>query len=132
MAVTVVTRIKDWKARARRLAENIAVLAIAVRDPRTPWYAKALAIAVVAYALSPLDLIPDFIPVLGYVDDLLILPFALTLTIRLIPRDVWEDCRARATNDVTGMRRARLVAAGIIVVVWLLMVAAVLHHFVKR
>jgi len=132
MAVTFVTRIKDWKARARRLAENIAVLAMAVRDPRTPWYAKALAIAVVAYALSPLDLIPDFIPVLGYVDDLLILPFALTLTIRLIPRNVWEDCRARATNDVIGMRRARRVAAGIIVVVWLLMVAAVLHHFVKR
>jgi len=132
MAVTFVTRITNWKARARRLAENIAVLAIAVRDPRTPWYAKALAIAVVAYALSPLDLIPDFIPVLGYVDDLLILPFALTLTIRLIPRNVWEDCRARATNDVIGMRRARRVAAGIIVVVWLLMVAAVLHHFVKR
>ena len=94
----------------------------ATRDPRVPWYAKALALAVVAYALSPIDLIPDFIPVLGYLDDLLILPAGVLAVMALIPAQVMEECRARAS----GMEGhpARWVAAAVIAAVWLALAAA--------
>ena len=75
---------------------QVHALLLAYRDPRTPWYAKALAVLVAAYALSPIDLIPDFIPVLGQLDDLLLVPLGIALAVRLIPREVLADCRARA------------------------------------
>ena len=84
------------KERAKKLNEDIPAVFLALKDKKTPWYAKALAAVTVAYALSPIDLIPDFIPVLGYLDDLLLLPAMTTLTIRLIPKDVLEQCRERA------------------------------------
>ena len=85
-----------WKARARALKRDTYALYLACRDPRVPWYAKALAAAVVAYALSPIDLIPDFIPVLGYLDDLLLVPLGLALALRLIPAPVMAECRREA------------------------------------
>jgi uncharacterized membrane protein YkvA (DUF1232 family) len=88
-----------WRQQVRRLRglkRETYALYLAVRDPRVPWYVKALAAAVVGYALSPLDLIPDFIPVLGYVDDLLIVPLGVALVLRLMPRDVMAECRERA------------------------------------
>lgn len=88
-------KVKSW---ARKLAEESYVLYLAARDPRTPWYAKVLAGGVAAYALSPIDLIPDFIPVLGYLDDLLILPVGIALAIRAIPSEVLVDCRAEAAR----------------------------------
>jgi len=84
------------RARARELKIQVHALLLAYRDPRTPWYAKALAVLVAAYALSPIDLIPDFIPVLGQLDDLLLVPLGIALAVRLIPREVLADCRARA------------------------------------
>jgi uncharacterized membrane protein YkvA (DUF1232 family) len=84
------------RARARELKIQVHALLLAYRDPRTPWYAKALAALVAAYALSPIDLIPDFIPVLGQLDDLLLVPLGIALAVRLIPREVLADCRARA------------------------------------
>ena len=88
-------RLKRW---ARALKRDTLSLYLAARDPRTPWYAKAFAAMVVAYALSPLDLIPDFIPVIGYLDDLLLVPLGLWIAMRLIPPDVIEDCRNRAAT----------------------------------
>jgi uncharacterized membrane protein YkvA (DUF1232 family) len=85
-----------WKARARALKRDTYALYLACRDPRVPWYAKALAGAVVAYALSPLDLIPDCIPVVGYLDDLLLAPLGLALVLRLIPAPVMAECRREA------------------------------------
>jgi len=85
-----------WRARVRELKIQVHALLLACRDPRTPWYAKALAALVAAYALSPIDLIPDFIPVLGQLDDLLLVPLGIALAVRLIPREVLADCRARA------------------------------------
>jgi uncharacterized membrane protein YkvA (DUF1232 family) len=85
-----------WKQRVWQLKTEVYALYLAYQDPRTPWYAKAVAALVVAYALSPIDLIPDFVPVLGYVDDLLLLPLGILLALRLIPAAVMADCRARA------------------------------------
>ena len=109
------------KERARVLKRDTFVLYLAARDPRTPWYAKVLAAAVVAYALSPFDLIPDFVPVLGYLDDLIIVPLGIVLVLHLLPAEVLADCReqaqARAERPVSRagaifMLAVWLVAAG--------------------
>lgn len=86
----------DLRTRARQLKADVPAVFLALRDPDTPVPARVLAGLTVAYALSPVDLIPDFIPVLGYLDDLLILPVLVTLTVRAIPREVWARSRARA------------------------------------
>jgi len=92
------------KEKARELRLQSYALFLACRDPRTPWYAKAIAAAVAAYAFSPIDLIPDFIPVLGYLDDLVIVPLGIALAIRLIPREVLEDCRREARKKLDGRK----------------------------
>jgi uncharacterized membrane protein YkvA (DUF1232 family) len=89
----------SWRARLESLRADTRALYLAVRDPRVPWYAKALAGLVTAYALSPIDLIPDFIPILGHLDDLVLVPLGIALTVRLIPGPVWAECRARARQD---------------------------------
>jgi uncharacterized membrane protein YkvA (DUF1232 family) len=105
------------KARARSLTRETLALYLVARDPRTPWYAKLLAAAVVAYALSPFDLIPDFVPVLGYLDDLIIVPAGIALVLRLVPAEVLADCReqARLRTD----RPVSRVGAAIVLGVWL-------------
>jgi uncharacterized membrane protein YkvA (DUF1232 family) len=112
-----------WKARAPALKRDTYALYLACRDPRVPWYAKALAAAVVAYALSPLDLIPDFIPVLGYLDDLLLVPLGLALALRLLPAPVMAECRREAAARLAaGSSRPRSwVGGAAIVAVWLLL-----------
>ena len=107
-----------WRQRARRLKAETYALCLAYRDPRVPWYARLLAACVVAYALSPIDLIPDFIPVLGYLDDLLLVPLGIAIALRLIPPDVLADCRAQA--QATLDRGAGRAAAAVIVALWLL------------
>src|SRR5687768_16807797 len=89
-----------WKAWARGLKVEVAALYLACRDPRVPWYAKAATGCVVAYAFSPIDLIPDFVPVLGYLDDLILVPLAVLVVRRLIPPDVLADCRFRAAEVI--------------------------------
>jgi uncharacterized membrane protein YkvA (DUF1232 family) len=102
---------------ARSIKRDTLALYLAARDPRTPWYAKALAAVVVAYALSPIDLIPDFIPVLGYVDDLLILPLGIWATVKLIPPRVMEEHRARA--ETLSERPVSRTAALVIIAIWI-------------
>jgi len=85
--------VKLW---ARNLKRDSYALYLASRDPRVPWYAGALAAAIAAYALSPIDLIPDFIPVIGYLDDLILLPLGIWLAVSLIPDDVMAECRSKA------------------------------------
>lgn len=109
----------NLKDRACRLKAEIYTLYFVVRDPRTPWFAKLLAGAVVAYALSPIDLIPDFIPVLGYLDDLLLLPLGIWLAIRLVPAEVMHDCRRRAEAGMGDVGAVNRTAAVVIVIVWL-------------
>lgn len=111
-----------WRAWARRLERSAHALYLAARDPRTPWYAKVVAAAVAAYAISPIDLIPDPIPILGYLDDLVLLPLGIWLAIRLIPPHVLAECRARAEADPgAGLPRGRG-AAVVIVALWILAV----------
>lgn len=106
--------IKQW---ARALKRDVLALWLAGRDPRVPWYAKAVAGVVAAYALSPIDLIPDFIPVLGYIDDIIILPLGIMLAIRLVPADLMAEFRAEATLREKPVSRAGLAA---IVAIWIL------------
>ena len=87
---------ENWKQWARTIKRDAHALYLAARDPRVPWYAKTLAIAVAAYALSPIDLIPDFVPVFGYVDDLIIVPAGIALVIRLIPPEIMAQHRDMA------------------------------------
>ncbi|HMM42853.1 MAG TPA: YkvA family protein [Thermomicrobiales bacterium] len=109
-----------WDDRARQLKRELHALYLAYRDPRVPWYARVVAACVVGYAFSPLDLIPDPIPVLGYLDDLILVPAGILLARRLIPADLLAECRA--TAEAQGGRPAprNLIAGGIIVVVWIL------------
>jgi len=109
----------DWlKRTARALKRDAIALYFAARDPRVPWYAKALAAAIAAYALSPIDLIPDFIPILGYVDELILLPLAVAGVIRLIDPGVLAEHRARAAEIAE--RPISKVGAAIIVTMWIL------------
>lgn len=107
-----------WRERVRSLKRDTLALYLAARHPRTPWYAKLVVAVVAAYALSPIDVIPDFVPVLGYVDDLLLLPFGIALAVRLVPADVMQDCRMRATEAFASGRPVSRTAAAAIVVVW--------------
>jgi uncharacterized membrane protein YkvA (DUF1232 family) len=112
--------LKSW---ARSIKRDVHALYLASRDPRVPWYAKALAMAVAAYALSPIDLIPDFIPVLGQLDELIILPLGLLVVIRLIPSDVMAEYRSIAAGGSKPISRT----AGIIIVcIWIVSIATAL------
>jgi uncharacterized membrane protein YkvA (DUF1232 family) len=106
-------RLKQW---ARSLKRDVVALYFAARDPRVPWYAKAVAIAVAAYALSPIDLIPDFIPVLGQLDELVVLPLGIMLALKLIPPELMKEHRvtaARVSEEPTSRT-----AAAVIVLIW--------------
>jgi uncharacterized membrane protein YkvA (DUF1232 family) len=122
--------VKSLKQRSRQLKSWTYALYFACRDPRVPWPARLLALGVVAYALSPIDLIPDFIPVLGYLDDLILVPLGISLAIRLIPADVLAECRERAAEMVD--RPTSWVAAGVIVAIWLLIAGWVAWAVLSR
>ena len=119
-----IARAKAW---ARGIKRDVVALWLAARDPRTPWYAKVAAGCVAAYALSPIDLIPDFIPVFGYLDDLLIVPLGILLVVRLIPAPLMAELRTAA--DALEGRPVSRWAAAAIVTLWLLAVLAVARVF---
>jgi uncharacterized membrane protein YkvA (DUF1232 family) len=120
-------RLRDWARRARR---DVVALHLAARDPRVPWLAKAVVTCVAAYALSPVDLIPDFIPVLGYLDDLVVVPLGVLLAIRLVPPDLMAEFRREA--DGLGERPASRAGAAMVVALWLLSAAVLLWAFWPR
>jgi uncharacterized membrane protein YkvA (DUF1232 family) len=114
-----------WRAWAQSLKQETYALYLAARDPRLPVCAKIIIGLVVAYALSPIDLIPDFIPVLGYLDDLVLLPLGIALAVKMIPDGIWEQCRARARSELArGLPRSRI-AGFIIMMIWLLTLGVV-------
>jgi len=116
-------RLKIWAAALKR---EVMTLWFACRDPRTPWYARVLTMLIVAYALSPIDLIPDFIPVLGYLDELILLPVGIYLVLKLVPAQALADARARAQSWVESRERKprNWIAAAVIVLVWVVMLWA--------
>ncbi len=107
-------RLTGW---ARVIRRDVLAIWLAARDPRTPWYARALALAVAAYALSPIDLIPDFVPVLGYLDDAILVPLGILAVVALVPRHVMAECRARAA--AAAGRPVSKIGAAVIVALWL-------------
>jgi len=120
----ILARDKTWRQWAKALKQNIYALYLAARDPRVPLPAKLLIGGVVAYALSPIDLIPDFIPVLGYLDDMLLLPLGIWLAIRLVPADVWRECREQAARYPIQLAPNRAAALGI-GIIWALAMVGV-------
>lgn len=122
--------LEQLKARARALKREAYAIYIAARDPRTPWYTKALIFFVVAHTFSPIDLIPDFIPILGYLDDLIITPGGIWLAVRLIPSEVMTDARAKAaTYDVD--RSLGKVGAVIIILLWIIAMLGAVYLFLR-
>ena len=118
MADTIISSLKTW---ARRLKRDVVALWFACQDPRTPRLAKAVAVFTVGYALSPIDLIPDFIPVLGFVDDAIILPGLIWLVLRMVPPEVMADCRTQAEVWLASGNRKPVskIGAAVIVTLWL-------------
>jgi uncharacterized membrane protein YkvA (DUF1232 family) len=112
------------KTRARQLKSEVYALYLAGLHPQTPRYAKLYLLAIVAYALSPIDLIPDFIPVLGLLDELILLPFAIALAVKLIPQNVMAECRARAAEEQPSGSRLARYGAAFIGLLWLAFIAA--------
>ena len=108
-------RLRQW---ARTVKRDVHALYLAARDPRVPWYAKVVAVAVAAYALSPIDLIPDFIPVIGYLDDIVIVPAGILLAVKLIPTELMSEFR-HAAASAEGERTLGKRGATVIVVLWL-------------
>ena len=117
------TVLERWKGRARRLKREVYAIYLAYQDPRVPWYARVFAACVVGYAFSPIDLIPDPIPVLGYLDDLILVPLGVALALRMIPPPVLAECRQRAQEVMAQGKPVNRVAAAVIVGVWLLLAA---------
>ena len=110
-------------------------LYLACRHPDVPWYAKLCAAGVVGYALSPVDLIPDFIPVIGYLDDLIIVPLGVTLVLKMVPSSVMEQCRTNARESLDKNKSRHWVAAGIIIAIWLVIlgvIATLIFRKLKR
>ena len=115
--------IEIWKRRAKQIKAETYALFLAYRDRRTPWYARIFAACVVAYAFSPIDLIPDFIPVLGYLDDLILIPLGIALALKMIPPQVMADSRVKA-QELLGQDRPRnWIAAAAILTIWLALAA---------
>jgi uncharacterized membrane protein YkvA (DUF1232 family) len=120
--MSIVTRWKQW---ARQIKTETYALYLAYKDPRVPWYAKAFAACVVAYAISPIDLIPDFIPVLGYLDDLIIIPLGIIIAVKMLPSPVMAECREKAKLAIQqGIPHSRTGIA-IIITVWLIAIGSI-------
>jgi uncharacterized membrane protein YkvA (DUF1232 family) len=111
------------KNRVAVLKRETYALYLAARHPQTPWYAKLFVAGVVAYAFSPIDLIPDFVPVLGYLDDLILIPLGIIIAIRLVPPEVLAECRANAQRIAAAGKPVSRVAAGVVVGIWVLLAA---------
>ena len=116
-------KLEAWKRRARQLSAQTYTLYLAYRHPRTPWYAKVFAALIVGYVFSPLDPIPDFIPGVGLLDEMVVVPIGVLLATKMIPREVMEECQEKAREVAEGEKPVSRVAAVVVVAVWLLCVA---------
>jgi uncharacterized membrane protein YkvA (DUF1232 family) len=115
--------LETWKQRARRLSVQTYALYLAYRHPRTPWYAKVFAALIVGYVFSPIDPLPDFIPGVGLLDEMVVVPIGVLLAAKMIPPDVFEECREKAREVAEGEKPVSWIAAVVIVAVWVLCVA---------
>ena len=121
----------SWKQRANRLKLETYAIWLAYKDPRVPWYARAFAACVVGYAFSPIDLVPDPIPVLGYLDDLVLIPLGIALALRMIPPEVMVECRQRAEAAMSEGKPTNWKAAAAIVTLWVILASLVIVVVVR-
>jgi uncharacterized membrane protein YkvA (DUF1232 family) len=121
--------IQEWRQKAKALKQELRALYRACKDPRTPWYAKAVGLCVVGYALSPIDLIPDPIPILGYMDDLILLPLGIVAVRKMIPAAVLNECRERA-RELAEKKEKNWIAAGVIIAVWVIVAIWIIRWLV--
>ncbi len=117
--------LEQLKLRAKKLKNETYALLLAFRHPQTPWYAKVVIGLVLFSAFSPIDLIPDFIPVLGYLDDIILIPAGIALSIKLIPPEVMADCRARAIEQGSSTKPKSWLAGALVIVVWIVLAVLV-------
>ena len=123
--------IAAWKRWAKGLKVEVYAIYLAYQDPRVPWYARVFAACVVGYAFSPIDLIPDPIPVLGYLDDIILIPIGVSFARHLIPADVMMECRAEAEKTLKHLRPKLWAAAIVVIVTWLVILGLVAWWIVK-
>jgi uncharacterized membrane protein YkvA (DUF1232 family) len=125
----IVTLLKSW---ARSLRPQALTLYFAYRNPRTPWYAKVWSIIVVAYAFSQIDFIPDFIPILGFIDDLVLIPLGLAIAVKLIPKEILADSRLVAQAKIDSKKPVNWVAGGTVIGIWVAVIVYVCYRLVQR
>ncbi|MBY0199631.1 YkvA family protein [Priestia megaterium] len=113
----MLNQLKLW---AKKLKKQLFILYLAYKDERVSWYTKLFTACVVAYAFSPIDLIPDFIPVLGYIDDIIIVPLGIMIALKMLPKNVIEDCTLKAEELIQNEKPQNWVAGSIIIIVWIL------------
>jgi uncharacterized membrane protein YkvA (DUF1232 family) len=120
--------VPSWKQRAKELKTEVTALCFALSDPRVSRATKLAVLCIIAYALSPIDLIPDFIPVLGYLDDLILIPFGIALVIRTIPPGVLAECTAKARQGTAETKTLGRIGAGIVLAIWIVVAALLIAH----
>ena len=119
--------IEGWKQRAKQLKIEIYAIYLAYKDPRVPWCARIFAACVVGYAFSPIDLIPDPIPILGYLDDLILIPLGVVLALKMIPKEVMAECRERSQEIMRQKKPVNRTAAGVIIAIWVIFAAIAVY-----
>lgn len=124
--------IERWKQQAKQLKVEIYAIYLAYKDPRVPLYARIFAACVVGYAFSPIDLIPDPIPILGYLDDLILIPLGITLVLKMIPPEVLAECRDEAQEIIRQGKPVNRIAAAVIIGIWFFLAALVIVFMIKK
>lgn len=117
------------KAKAKQLKKQIIVVYLAYMHRKVQWYKKAFLLLILIYALSPIDLIPDFVPILGYLDDIILIPLGIVLAMKMIPKDVWEECRQQAEDGVSIDKKYKWIGAVLIILIWVIVIGVILSKF---
>lgn len=117
------------KEKAKQIKKQIVVVYLAYMHKDVKWYTKAFLLLIIIYALSPIDLIPDFIPILGYLDDIILIPLGVVLAIKMIPKDIWEECKKQAENGITIDKKYKGIGALLIILIWVIVIIAILRKF---
>lgn len=129
---TLNKRLEQLKDNVKKLKKEVLVLYLAYKRPDTPWYAKLLSVVVVGYALSPIDLIPDFIPVLGYLDDLVLIPMGVYFAIKLIPENILNECRSQVDDAFKKGKPVNWTAGVIIISIWVLIITVIIYKIINH
>lgn len=118
--------IEYGKKKSKELKQEVGALYLAYKRKDVPWYAKVFVLIVVGYAMSPIDLIPDFIPILGYLDDLILIPLGITIALKLIPKEIMEECRIEAEKALKSKKQNSWIAGAVIVSIWIILLLLIL------